>query len=390
MKCSNIKILQLCPLHSTGAVFSGGLIIETNVPKTEYRFADRGTVLVVDDDELTCRLMRRVLKTFCDITVVTTGEQALVAIEAIKPDLVLLDIMLEGMSGYEVCQKVRQNKSLNLTKIILVSGMKSIPDRLKGYDVGADDFITKPFNNDELAAKVRVFLRLKRSEEVGRLKTDLLELFGHETRTPLTGIIAFADMISAHPEAVAEIRDLSVMINQSGHQLLEFVRKTLLICELKKGRKLNFMPGAVSWHLGKALAVVEPAAKKRAIEFDISVDHLPEIDADWQMIQEVFGYLLDNAVKFSADGETVTVKAAVKDDHVLIDLINIGEGIALDWQQHIFDEFAVRDINHHQKGQGLSLAISRRIIRLHDGEIKVRSRLGEGAVFTISLPVNQH
>jgi DNA-binding response OmpR family regulator len=112
-----------------------------------------------------------------------------------RPDLVLLDVMLPDIDGFEVCRRIRELEGHRFTKIILVSARSAVPDRPEGHRAGADDHLTKPFDHDEFRAKVAVFLRLKQTEEVDRLKGDLLRLLSHETRTPLNGILVASRLL---------------------------------------------------------------------------------------------------------------------------------------------------------------------------------------------------
>ncbi|MBL8014251.1 MAG: response regulator, partial [Candidatus Omnitrophica bacterium] len=118
-------------------------------------------VLAVDDDPTNLKIYEEVLKDQCHLKVASTGEEALQQIPRFKPDIVLLDIMMPGIDGYETCQKIKNDPDLKFTKILMVSAKAMTNDRLAGYGTGADDYITKPFNDDELLAKVKVYLKLK-------------------------------------------------------------------------------------------------------------------------------------------------------------------------------------------------------------------------------------
>ncbi len=121
----------------------------------------RSRILVVDDNPTNIKIAKAVLGEDYDLALAVTGEEALEIAPAFRPDVILLDIMLPGIDGYEVCRKIRGNPALRHTKIIMVSAKAMISGRLQGYEAGADDYITKPYEEDELLAKVRVFLRLK-------------------------------------------------------------------------------------------------------------------------------------------------------------------------------------------------------------------------------------
>lgn len=126
-------------------------------------------ILAVDDDLANLNILSEILGDLYTIEVVESGEEALKAVREFTPDLVLLDIMMPGIDGYEVCRKLRANEDLTNTKILFLSAKELLKDRLYGYEVGADDYITKPFDEEELLAKIKVFLRLKYEEEIRSL-----------------------------------------------------------------------------------------------------------------------------------------------------------------------------------------------------------------------------
>ncbi len=147
------------------------------------------TILLVDDNPANLFVLEEILSSTYQTATAASGEAALEQAIACLPDLILLDIMMPGIDGYETCRRLRMVPSLQHTKIVMVSAKAMVSERLEGYNAGADDYITKPFEEEELLAKVRVYLRLKSVEEVDQLKTDLLTLLCDATMTPLHGLL---------------------------------------------------------------------------------------------------------------------------------------------------------------------------------------------------------
>lgn len=145
-------------------------------------------ILVVDDNEMNLTILREILESDYTVRTCMSGEEALEVLADDQPEIVLLDIMMPGIDGYEVCRRIRQEKKLAHTKVIMVSAKAMVDERLKGYEVGADDYVTKPFNDEELLSKVRVFLRLKSVEEVDAFKTETLRMLSDQLRTPLRSL----------------------------------------------------------------------------------------------------------------------------------------------------------------------------------------------------------
>ncbi len=348
----------------------------------------RRRILVVDDVPMNILILEKILQDKYALATAKSGEEALKIIPEFRPDLILLDIMMPGMDGYEVCRRIREAKQYRFIKIIMVSAKTMIDDRLKGYQVGADDYITKPFDKKELEAKVRVFSQLKHEEELNQLKGDLLILFSHETKTPLSVIIGLAEILQKSFVLSDEIKKHIGTISEKAYQLLEFINKTALICSLKSGIELSKASGYVTEHVKSATERLKEKASRKNVTFELDVKNDIELHADWSLLDTALGYLIDNAVKYSPEGGTVLARAEMSGRRCVIRFSDQGEGIGPDWIDKIFDEFAVQNIMHHQKGQGLSLAISRYIIDLHDGSILAESTPGNGATFILSLPIS--
>lgn len=156
-------------------------------------------ILFVDDEHQNIQIMKEILSFYSkyEMEIAVSGEEALDIVEEISPDIVLLDIMMPGIDGFEVCRKLRLKPDLNRTKIIMVSGLSTIGDRLKAYEYGADDYITKPFVEDELIAKLDVFAKLNRMEE---FYTSSVDARGKD--------------INKIRELITEIMDLSMSIQE--------------------------------------------------------------------------------------------------------------------------------------------------------------------------------
>jgi len=344
-------------------------------------------ILIVDDDPASIKLLERVFRNRYLLKAASSGEEALSLIADFRPDLILMDIDMPGLNGYETCAKIRADELYCLTKILLVSGHSLLEERLKGYEVGADDYVAKPFDNNELRAKVEVFMKLKRVEEVDSIKSNLLSLFAHETRTPLSGIIGIAELLTLDASLPPMTLKQLSLIHSSAVELYRFVEKASLLSNLKSGMRLQYIPGSVKQHLHRVTEERLSAADRKDVHVSVDCKQDIELSADWNTLDEVLGYILDNAVKFSKAGSAVEARAARDQDMCTIEIEDHGKGIDPVWIESIFNEFSIQDIMHHQKGQGLSLAIAKQVVEMHSGEIKVSSKLGEGAVFTVRLPI---
>jgi signal transduction histidine kinase len=346
-------------------------------------------ILIVDDVSTNVLLIKRILEADYTIKTAQSGEEALDILPGYRPDIILLDIMMPGMDGYEVCRRIRSERRYAFIKIILVSARTLIDDRLKGYEVGADDYVTKPFVKRELLAKTNVFARLKHEEEVNQLKNDLLTLFSHETRTPLSAIIGLSDILMRNNTIGDDIKTRIDMISIKAHELLEFAEKTSLLCSLKDDRKLHYSSMLLDDVFQGIIESLHAQLNEKKIT--IICDQLESIQcmADWSLMRKAFMYVLDNAIKYSENNGNIELQASIVNDQCRISFIDYGCGIRSEWIETIFDEFAIRDIMHHKKGQGLSLAIARHILELHGGAIRANPDRKQGAHFIMRFPVIQ-
>jgi two-component system, sensor histidine kinase and response regulator len=344
-------------------------------------------ILIVDDDPIGRHVLEEALSQY-EIRSAGTGSEALSLISSFRPDLVLLDVNLPEFSGYDVCRAIRDNKMSHLMKVVLVSANIILEERLRGYAAGADDYVTKPFNLEELQAKVDVFVKLKREEEVMEAKSNLLGLFTHETRTPLGVIIGFSDLLRNDVSKSEETRNCAQAIYKSGLDLHQFIEKATLLGRLKGGDRPERSQDLLHLHINRAINRNQLQIDEKRIQIHQRISSNMSLQVDWEMFDEVLNYMIENAVKFSDPEEAVILKADLRGSEYRIVIADHGQGISTSWIHNIFDEFAIKDINHHKHGQGLSLSISKQVVELHGGHIEVESEEGKGTSFAIFLPVD--
>jgi signal transduction histidine kinase len=322
------------------------------------------------------------------LEVAYSAQEALQKAPHFQPALILLDITMPGIEGYEVCRQIRATPALRHVKIIIISARTMLSERLEGYAAGADDYITKPFDEEELLAKVRVYLRLQYAEEMDQLKSDLLTLLSHETRTPLTTIISPVEILLANDDVEPEQRRLLLnMADQSAKKLQRLFEKVLLLSELKSG-KAHFQ-----WQQSDLSEIVNSVIDKLAAlttECNVGIvrqfsNEVPTT-LDREKMQFVIHAILENAVQNSPSGESIEVSVFTEADQHCIAITDHGSGIDSVFVSQVFEEFSNRDVDHHNKGHGLSLAIARHIVTTHQGVIDVVSEPDCGTTFTVRLP----
>lgn len=346
-------------------------------------------VLIVDDEPINVKLIKEILEyeeEFQSMAAVD-GQSALAMLNEYHPDIIILDIMMPGIDGYEVCRQIKNDPRHKFAKILMVSGKAMVEERLQGYEAGADDYITKPFIDDELLAKLKVFSKLKQTEEIDELKTGILQLFSHETKTPLNGILLGSQLILDTVGLPEKITEYAKLIKISGERIHDLVQKILLLSSLKHNRPLNLGQQSISTYLQ---AVVNQ--KKHALEnkcfLNIDCPNDFTLEVDWKLFHKAISAVIHNGIKFSPQDGTVNVSAICNKSNVCFRVSDQGPGIDPMLTEKVFDEFYSQQIENHSEGTALSLAISKKIMGLHNGNLHVESKLGQGSTFVFTLPLS--
>ncbi|KPA09596.1 Response regulator receiver sensor signal transduction histidine kinase [Candidatus Magnetomorum sp. HK-1] len=347
-------------------------------------------ILVIDDESLNIQLYEDILShENYAMETAFSGKEALEKLKHFSPDLILMDVMMPGMTGYEVCRRVREIPKHQFTKIIMISACTDIDERLQGYQAGADDYMTKPIEKEEFLAKINVFLKLKKAEEIDQLKSDLLTLFSHETKTPLNAIFGFSGLLKESPNLSDSEKQYVDNMVEAGNHLLSFVDKTILLCELKKDPNLERTAFYIEDQLQDILIHYQEKISKKNIEIRITRDSKTLMSVDWVLIAKMLEFLIDNAIKYSPQDGIINIIIETQNNICTIQIIDQGQGIPEEDLEFIFDPFAIKNIQNHQAGQGLSLSICRYIMDHHEGIISASNNPDGGACFTCELPISE-
>lgn len=359
-------------------------------------------ILVVDDIPDNCFLTQTLLQQQgYHIDIAYSGSEALSYIEAAPPDLLLLDVMMPGMDGYEVTRRIRQNTSLPFLPILLITAHGQ-PSVARGLDIGADEFIRKPIELDELIARVRSLLRLKHSVDerdlIARQREDFVSRLTHDLRTPL---VAADRMLTLFQEgALGELpptmgEAIGTMI-RSNQNLLIMVNLLLEVYRYEAGRKtLNFTSVDLPELVQAVIAELQPLATEKNL-FVTFHQLTGENDSaagivlgDRIELRRVITNLLGNAIKFT-DAGSITVRLMSQSSEsqkaaIVLEIEDTGPGIPIADQPKLFESFITG--SHRRSGSGLGLHLSRQIVEAHQGQINVRSEVGKGSTFTVRLLV---
>jgi two-component system, sensor histidine kinase and response regulator len=367
-------------------------------------------ILVVDDSPDNLFLIQATLEDDgYQITLAEDGKTALTLVEQILPDLILLDVMMPEMDGYEVTERIRNNPNLPYIPILLITAHER-SSVVKGLDMGADDFIRKPVDIDELLARVRSLLRLKHSiderEQMVRQREDFVSRLTHDLRTPLVAAdrmfgLFQQEAFGALPQEMHEAVDSMTRSNQT---LLQMVNTLLEVYRHEAGCKtLHFGPVDLKELAQEVAQELKPLAAERGLTLTLEVEPDGRAESAAQVATTVMGdrlelhrvltNLVGNAIKFTEQGTitlhitgTSTPSQAIQEPAlVTVAIQDTGVGIPIEEQATLFERFHSGE--HKRSGSGLGLYLSRRIVESHEGTLEVRSQPGEGSTFTIRLPV---
>ncbi len=362
-------------------------------------------ILAVDDSKDNLILVQTILESEgYDIDLVTDGITALQRVEQCPPDLILLDVMMPGIDGYEVTRRIRNHPNLNVNyiPILLITAFHE-SSVVQGLDAGADDFIRKPFDTDELLARVRSLLRLKHSldeqKKMARQREDFVSRLTHDLRTPLVAADRMLDLFQQETfcQISPEMKQAIAVMIRSNQNLMQMVNTLLEVYRFEAGKKtLNDVECDLTEIIQEVSGELTPLAleKNLAIKIDTSKLDLQQETAGVVMgdpleLRRVFNNLIANAIKFTDTGGIEVciwekLDNSQGQDYVVIEVTDTGYGIAPEDQATVFERF--RQGKNKRSGSGLGLHLSRRIVEAHSGSITLKSEPGRGSIFTVTLP----
>jgi signal transduction histidine kinase len=361
-------------------------------------------ILVVEDDKsLRAGLHDTLEDEGFAVQTAANGVEGLQMMEKRCPDLIVADIVMPQMDGYDFYAAVRARPNWVSIPFIFLTARAEKSDILRGKDLGAEDYIIKPFDPLELVTAIRARLRRARAirqvaeAEFDQLKQHIITALGHELRTPLTAVLGYADLAledasSLSPEALHEYLGA---IKQGADRLVRLAENFMILVRLDSGRAgKEFDLLAQVRHdlreiVERAARQYESQATDRGVTLESKVESdLPPVRLCKPFFVNALERLVDNGIKFSrGDRKRVTISARTEGDWVEIAVTDEGAGIPPDEIPHLFERF--RQIGRErteQQGTGLGLAIARELIRLHGGDIAVESQPNVGSTFTIRLP----
>jgi len=358
-------------------------------------------VLIVDDVQLNLDLIKEILsEQGYMIATAKNGRSAIAKAKAHKFDLILLDVVLPDIDGFEVCSHLKSSPQTQDIPIIFLTAKREKDFLVKGFQLGAVDYIPKPFSREELLARVNLHLTLRKTQEelirakelaeaAGHAKSTFLTNMSHEIRTPMNGIIGMVDILKRTQLNSEQLEFLDI-IEISGESLLVIINDILDFSKIESGQiSLESIRFYLAYEMGEILKMLKDKADQKRLKISLDIaPNVPEmLIGDPLRLKQIVMNLCNNAIKFTSEGYVkIRIEAMSSSENKIrlkFEIEDSGIGISPDNQKKLFKSFTQADGSTTRKfsGTGLGLVISKNLIQLMNGDIGIISEEGKGAIF---------
>ncbi len=371
----------------------------------------KSTILIVDDSPENIDVLIGILSDKgYKLKAATNGDKALkIAFSENPPDLILLDIMMPGMNGYDVCRKLKDHPETQSIPVVFISALNATGDIVQGFNSGGADYITKPFQPQEVCARVQTHLQIRdyqleleqKNNELERNYDSLKELehqrdnltgmIVHDMRSPLQIISGFIQLLETFPESqiCEQAREHIAVMGKSSKNLIEMVSSLLDVSRLENNKMpLALEPMDMNSIVTKVLANYEGLENIPSLKTNFSKS-ATEITADPAIMERIINNLIGNACKFTPITGSITISVDSADSSVKVGITDTGCGIPPEHQKKIFEKFGQVELREqkHKYSTGLGLTFCKLAVEAHGGAIGVDSLPGQGSTFWFSLPM---
>ena len=360
--------------------------------------SDNKSILIVDDVAKNIQVLANYLKQEgYNLNFAQNGPEALKHAQHKPFDLILLDIMMPDMDGFEVCRQLKKKNSTKNIPVIFITAKTDIDSITRSFETGGVDYITKPFNGAELIARVKTHLNLKDKEnklkELNETKDKLFSIIAHDLRNPFFNLMGLSDLLGnnindySKDEIVDMANAMSISAKQ-GYDLLE----NLLDWSLVQAGRISYTPEKINLlKIAKANAgLFESNLRVKDIGISLHIDKELTVYADENMVTTVLRNLISNAIKFSVRGNNIELEAIRENDRVLISVTDFGTGISQENLEKLFKITSKVSVKgtENESGTGLGLVLCKEFVEQNGGKIWAETEPGKGTTMRFTLPVD--
>ncbi len=392
--------------------------------------AEKRTILIVDDQPANLGVLSDCFSdSGFEILVAEDGMSAIEKAEYAHPDIILLDVLMPKIDGFEVCRRLKSEASTQDIPVIFMTALSETVDKVSGFQLGAVDYITKPIQHEELLARVTIHLTIRnltkrlqeqnlhlqqeirdrkqaeeqlreleahlrealaQEKELSELKSQIISTISHEYRTPLTTISSSTEMLERYRHRWDDDKQVKHFRRiQASIQHMTALVNDVLFINKAEFEKLEFQPAPldlVTFFHEIVDELQSTLSDKHRLTFT-SLGNCRECNFDAKLLRQILSNLISNAIKYSPKGGTVSLQLTCEDKKVIFSCADEGIGIPPEDERKLFDSFSRASNVGMIGGTGLGLSIVKKCVELHSGEIAVESEVGVGTTFTVSLPI---
>ncbi|MGQ4648192.1 ATP-binding protein [Lyngbya aestuarii] len=394
--------------------------------------SEKGSILIVDDNPTNLGVLSDYFSdSGWEILVAQDGEAAIETVEYAHPDIVLLDIIMPVVDGFETCRHLKANPSTKDIPVIFMSALSETVDKVRGFQLGAVDYISKPVQQEEVLARVNTHLSIRnltrrlqeqnirlqqeirnrqqaeeqllglqaelyqalaQEKELNELKSRIISTISHEYRTPLTIISSSAEILEAYRHKLDESKQLKHLerIKIAANHLTDLVNDVLFLSRVEF-EKLEFQPEFIDLvsFFRELVEELQVGVNEAHQLIFTSSGECRQFYGDTKLLRQIFTNLFSNAFKYSPNGGKVSIQLICETHQVILQVGDQGIGIPPEDQGKLFDSFNRGKNVGTIAGTGLGLSIVKKCVELHNGKILVESVVGTGTTFTVSLPLRE-
>ncbi len=362
------------------------------------------SVLIVDDNSKNLQILADILRSRnFKVATAKDGFKALKFIDKMEPDIILLDIMMPEMDGFEVSRRLKSKEATKDIPIIFISALNGTSDKVKGFRAGGVDYITKPFQEEEVFARVNAHLKLKLAREELKTANELLRtanttkdkmfsIIAHDLRGPIGSLSQGLDILVDHPDMIGTDEQKSDFMKElkSSAKGASLLLENLLCWARNQRCEIEYHPANIKLNpiIKNNINLLSGIAKDKTISLFSELKESLCVYADEDMIMTVVRNLISNALKFTPENGQVKVDAVSKDDFVEISVTDTGIGISENDTEKLFspDEHFTTYGTRNEKGSGLGLLLCKDFVEKNSGKIWVETKEGKGSKFKFTLP----